>query len=58
MSSHVCATGHIKDPGPLIEKRRVFCHGGRFPSSFHQVIITGLNKLYSVCSRPEDGLRC
>ena len=22
MSSHVCATGHIKDPMPLIEKNR------------------------------------
>ena len=37
---------------------RYFC---RFPPSFiHQVIfITGLKKLYmTVCSRPEDGLRC
>ena len=47
MSSLVCATGHIKDPVPLIEKRRGLSPGGRFPPSFiHQVIIiTGLNKL-------------
>ena len=47
MSSSVYATGHIKDPVPLI-KRRASCPGGRFPPSFiHQVIIiTGLNKLY------------
>ena len=48
MSSRVYATGHIKDPMPLIEKRRGLSPGGRFPSSFiHQVIIiTGLNKLW------------
>ena len=47
MSSSLCATGHIKDPVPPIEKRRASCPGGRFPPSFiHQVIvITGLNKL-------------
>ena len=46
MSSLVYATGHIKDPVPLIEKRRGLSAGGRFPPSFiHQVIITGLNKL-------------
>ena len=46
MSSRVCATGHIKDPLPLIVKRRGLSPGGRFPPSFnHQVIITGLNKL-------------
>ena len=46
MSSRVCATGHITDPVPLIEKRRASCPGGRFPPSFiHQVIvITGLNR--------------
>ena len=56
MSSY--ATGHIKDPMPLIETSRALCPDGRFPPSIiHQVIIiTGLNKLY-VCSRPEDGLR-
>ena len=45
MSSY--ATGHIKDPVPLIEKRRASCPGGRFrPSFIHQVIIiTGVNKL-------------
>ena len=38
MSSRVCATGHIKDPVPLIEKSRALCSGGRFPPSFiHQV---------------------
>ena len=49
MYSHVDATGHIKDPVPLIEKRRGLSPGGRFPPSFiHQVIIvTGLNKLYN-----------
>ena len=46
MSSLVYATGHIKDPVPLITKRRGLSLGGRFPPSFiHQVIIiTGLNK--------------
>ena len=59
MSSLVYATGHIKDPVPLIEKRRGLSPGGRFPPSFmHQVIIiTGLNKL-QLYVRPEDGLRC
>ena len=49
MSSCVCVTGHIKDPLPLIEKRRGLSPGGRFPPSFiHQVIIiTGLNQLYN-----------
>ena len=48
MSSHDCTTAHIKDPVPLIEKRRGLYPGGRFPPSFiHQVIIiTRLNKLY------------
>ena len=47
MPSLVYATGHIKDPVPLIEKRGGLSPGGRFPPSFiHQVIIiTGLNKL-------------
>ena len=47
MSSLVYATGHIKDPVPLIEKRRGLSLGGPFPPSFiHQVIIiTGLNEL-------------
>ena len=49
MSSLVYATGHIKDPVPLIEKRRRLSPGGRCPPSFiHQVdliIITGLNML-------------
>ena len=39
MHSRVYATGHIKDPVPLIEKRR-----GLSPGLIHQVIIiTGLN---------------
>ena len=48
MSSHVCAAGHIKDPMPLIEKRKGLSPSGQFPLSFiHQVIIiTRLNKLY------------
>ena len=38
MSSRVCATGHIKDPLRLIEKRRASCPDGRFPPSFiHQI---------------------
>ena len=60
MSSRVCATGHLKDPVPFVEKSRASCPGGRFPPSFiHQVIIiTGLNKSYTVCSRrPEDGVK-
>ena len=53
MPSLVYATGHIKDPVPLIAKRRGLSPGGRFPPSFiHQVIIiTGLNKLYN-CKTP------
>ena len=52
MSSLVYATGHIKDPVPLIEKG--LSPGGRFPPSFiHQVImITGLNKLYNCMFSP------
>ena len=54
MSSRVYATGHIKDPVPLIEKRRGLSPGGRFPPSFiHQVIIiTGLNKFYDYMFSP------
>ena len=54
MYSLVCATGHIKDPVPLIEKRRGLSPGDRFPPSFiHQVIIiTGLNKLYNYMFSP------
>ena len=54
MSSLVYATGHIKDPVPLIEKRRGLSPGGRFPPSFiHQVIIiTGMNKLYNCIFSP------
>ena len=49
MYSRVYATGHIKDPVPLIKMRRGLSPGGRFPPSFiHQIIIiTGLNKLYN-----------
>ena len=37
MYSCVHATGHIKDPVPLIEKGRGLSPGGRFPPSFiHQ----------------------
>ena len=52
MSSLVYATGHIKDPVPLIEKRRGYCLpvvGFLLYSFIHLVgliIITGLNKLY------------
>ena len=44
---HGMSIDYIKDPVPLIEKRRGLSPGGRFPPSFiHQVIIiTGLNKL-------------
>ena len=54
MSSLVYATGHIKDPVPLMAKRRGLSPGGRFPPSFiHQVIIiTGLNKLYNCMLSP------
>ena len=42
-----CVTGHIKDPVPLIGKKRGLSPSGRFPPRFiHRVIIvTGLNKL-------------
>ena len=47
MSSHVCVTGHIRNPVPLIEKSRALCPSGRFHPRFIKVIIiTGLNKLY------------
>ena len=37
---NVFSLTHIKDPVPLIEKRRGLSPGGRFPPSFnHQVII-------------------
>ena len=40
MYSRVYVTGHIKDPVPLIKKRRGLSPGGRFPTSFiHQVFI-------------------
>ena len=32
ISSRVYATGYIKDPGPLIEKRRGLSPGGWFPT--------------------------
>ena len=58
-SSRVCVTGQIQDPVPLIQKSRAQCPSGRFPPSFfHQVIITGLNKLCGCTFSPEDGLRC
>ena len=38
MSSRACATGHMKDPMPLIEKGRGLSPGGRFPPGFiHRV---------------------
>ena len=54
MSSRACGTGHIKDPVPLMEKRRGLSPGGRFPPGFiHRVIIiTGLNKLYDCMFSP------
>ena len=54
MSSLVYATGHIKDPMPLIEKRRGLSPGGRFPPSFIHlvIIITRLNKLYNCMFLP------
>ena len=59
MYSRVYATGHIKDPMPLIAKRRGLSPGGRFPPSFIHQEITGLKLNYTiVCSRPKDGLRC
>ena len=59
MSSRVCATGHIKDPGPLIEKRGGLSPGGRFPPGFiHRVmIITGLNKLHNCRLRCRLGVK-
>ena len=33
-SSSGCATGHIKDPVPLIEERRGLSPGGRFLPGF------------------------
>ena len=50
MSSRVRATGHIKDPVPLIVKSSASCPDGRFPPSFiyQVIIITGLTKLYEL----------
>ena len=45
-ASRVCTTGHIKDPVPLIEKRRGLSPGGRSGFIHRVIIITGLNKLY------------
>ena len=37
MSRGVCATGHIKDPVPLVKKNKASCPSGRLPPSFiHQ----------------------
>ena len=44
MSSPVYATGHIKDPVSLIEKRRGLSH--------LVIIVTGLNKLYNCMFSP------
>ena len=54
MSSLVYATGHIKDPVPLIEKRRGLSPVCRCPPSFIHlvIIITGLNKLYNCMFSP------
>ena len=54
MSSLVYATGHIKDPVPLIDKKRGLSPGGRVPPSFIHlvIIITGLNKLYNCMFSP------
>ena len=49
MSSLVYATGHMKDPVPLLAKRRGLSPGGRFLPSF---IVTGLNKLYNCMFSP------
>ena len=44
--SHVCSTA-IKDPMPLIKKRRALCPGGTLPPSFiHQVITSQYNLYY------------
>ena len=45
MSSRVCATGHIKDPLPLVEKSRASCPGGRYPLTciLQVTVITGQN---------------
>ena len=44
ISNRVCASGHIKDPAPLIKKGRALCPGRRFPPSFihSRLIMTGL----------------
>ena len=60
MPSHVCVTGYINDPVPLIEKSRA---STRFPPSFllqvYIIIITGLNKLgVSVLAVKMSLVRC
>ena len=46
MSSRVWATGHIKDPVPLIERSRASCF------ILQVIAITGLNKLYNCMFSP------
>ena len=62
MSSCVCATGHMKEPLPLIQQSMASCPDDRWPPSFiHQVIIiTELNKFSDwlhVLPLHEDGLK-
>ena len=58
MSSRGCATGHIKEPVPLLEKSKVSCPSGRFPPNLiHKVIISRLNKLYDFMFSPEEAYR-
>ena len=57
-ASRVCATEHIKDPDPFIEKNRALCPSGRFSPSFIHQKSSWTEYVTTVCSRPEDGLRC
>ena len=43
MSSRVCATGHIKDPVPLVEKSRALCPGGRHSHLYMTVVFLVLS---------------
>ena len=46
MSFHVCATGHIKDPVPLIEKSRESCPSGHFERDLYSAKNLIMGRLY------------
>ena len=51
----VYVTGHIKDPGPFIEKRRGLSPGVRFPPSFIHQLISGVFRFFPPDPPPRHG---